>query len=70
MATLVINRSESKCAGCGLAAVWAEERHVTVPGYGSRKVGCGQFFTKLSTDYVGMEDLVRLCRPDLPWEHR
>jgi len=75
MATLIINIWESKCSACGGGAVIEEESHHTrLPGYSqdSERKGCGAQFDSVSSDYEGMEDIVRRRRPDLryikPWE--
>ena len=66
-ATLVINRSDSRCGNCGKAALPNEFYHETVPGWNEPTVGCRFDFTTTGTEYTGTEQreaVIRL-RPDL-----
>lgn len=61
MATLVINRSESRCHNCSLGrrldgAVPYENGHYTVAGYSDDvrgQPGCGEPWTAVTSDYAG-----------------
>ena len=73
MATLYINKSESRCGACNKGADFYEESHITLTGWAAvndRMKGCGAEFDSLSSDYSdwgGLYDELRLMRPDLPW---
>ena len=73
MATLYINKSESRCGACNKGADPYEESHITLVGWAAvndKMKGCGAEFTDLSTDYVnfpGLQDAIREMRPDLPY---
>jgi len=72
-ATLYINKSESRCGYCSGGCDPYEEYHITLLGwsaYNDKMDGCGALFTEVSSDYVGMPDLVKHIkemRPDLPY---
>jgi hypothetical protein len=73
MATLYINKSESRCGACDKGADPYEESHITLTGWfaiNDNMKGCGAEFDALSTDYVGfpgLEQEIQLMRPDLPY---
>ena len=73
MTTLYINKSESRCGACDGGADPYEESHITLLGWravNDKMKGCGAEFTDLSSDYVGMPNLVesiKAMRPDLPY---
>jgi hypothetical protein len=68
-ATLIVMRSSSKCAQCGLDADPDEIHHVAAPGDYYRRKGCGAKFTAITTDAVRLDDRWRAAlasmRPDL-----
>jgi len=67
-ATLIINRSSSKCSVCGKGADPNDKQHIKVLGYGDNLgEGCGVTWTHVRTDYVGphVEEATREMRPDL-----
>jgi len=66
MVTLIINRSDSRCGGCGASASPYEDAHVSRLGYTPGK-GCGEPWDSVSSDYFGMDDSIKAMRPDLPW---
>ncbi len=69
-ATLIVMRSSSKCAECGLGADPDETHHNTAPGNYYRQTPCGAKFTAITTDAVRLDDRWRAAlasmRPDLP----
>lgn len=69
-ATLIVMRSSSKCAQCGLDANPDEIHHVAAPADYYRRNGCGAKFTAITTDAVRLDDFWRAIltdmRPDLP----
>lgn len=68
MATLFINRSDSRCGDCRRPADLSAKAHDEVIGYVPGP-GCGATFTSVSSDYSGMgiEDAAKAARPDLPF---
>lgn len=73
MATLYINKSESRCGACNQGCDPYEESHITLLGWfatNDRMKGCGAVFDSVGSDYVGMPGLVEAIkdmRPDLPY---
>jgi len=73
MAVLYINKSESRCGDCNRGCDPYEESHITALGWyvwNDKIKGCGAEFTEVSSDYVGMAELVlsiKEMRPDLPY---
>jgi hypothetical protein len=73
MATLYINKSESRCGACDKGCDPYEESHITLLGwhaYNDKMQGCGAEFDSLSSDYYGwteLEEAIKEMRPDLPW---
>jgi hypothetical protein len=73
VATLYINKSESRCGNCGKGADPYEESHITLLGWfatNDKMHGCGAVFDMVDSDYVGMPGLVKSIkdmRPDLPY---
>jgi hypothetical protein len=71
MATLFVNKSESRCGACNGGADPTEESHITLTGWravNDRMQGCGVEFTDVSSDYVnfpGLYDAIKAMRPDL-----
>lgn len=66
MVRLIINRSDSRCGGCGKSADPHEDAHYRVLGYRPGE-GCGETFTSVSSDYFGMDEAIKSFRPDLPF---
>ena len=70
MATLYINRYDSRCGECGKAATPSSSRHDTVLGYWEdkdRPEPCMALFDSVASDYVGMKEKIQAIRPDLKW---
>lgn len=70
MATLYINKSDSRCGACSMGCDPYEESHITLLGWyatNDKMKGCGATFDSVSSDYIGFEDVVQDMRPDLPW---
>ncbi len=73
MATLYINKSESRCGACNKGADPYEESHLTIMGWSAindKMRGCGAIFDAVDSDYNFLGDLVEAIqemRPDLPW---
>ena len=73
MATLYINKSESRCGACNKGCDPYEESHITLLGWfatNDKMQGCGAIFDSLSTDYIGfpgLEEAIKEMRPDLPY---
>lgn len=73
MATLYINKSESRCGACNGGADPYEESHITLLGWAAindKMKGCGVEFDSVSSDYVGFPGLKQAIidmRPDLPY---
>ena len=71
MATLYINKSESRCGNCDKGCDPYEESHITLLGWSAvndNMKGCGATYDSVSSDYAGMPDLVKAIkemRPDL-----
>jgi hypothetical protein len=72
MATLYINKSESRCGACNGGADPYEESHITLLGWravNDKMKGCGAEFDSVSSDYVnfpGLDEAITEMRPDLP----
>lgn len=69
LATLYVNRSDSRCGWCGRSALPSDKRHETPCGY-DQAPGCGAEFISVSSDYFGASEMyVRIMsmRPDLPF---
>lgn len=72
MATLYINKSESRCGACNKGADPYEESHITLLGWfatNDKMQGCGVTFDSVSSDYYGFPGLmeeIQKMRPDLP----
>lgn len=64
---LFINRSDTQCGVCGHSADPRETSHLTRLGLGDDRRGCGVRWNAVSSDYVGMDDVVKDMRPDLPF---
>jgi len=73
MATLYINKSESRCGACGKGADPYEESHITLLGWfavNDKMKGCGATFDAVASDYFdfpGLKESIQKMRPDLPW---
>lgn len=73
MVTLYINKSESRCGGCGKGADPYEESHITLVGWAAvndKMKGCGADYTDVSSDYryfPGLAEAIQAMRPDLPY---
>lgn len=67
MANLIINHFNSRCGECGRAALPYESAHLTKPGYNYSGPGCGAVFTTVSSDYTGLDDIIKGMRPDLEY---
>lgn len=73
MATLFINRSDSRCGACNKGADPYEESHITLLGWhavNDNMKGCGAEYDSVSTDYYNSSDLIghiKDIRPDLPF---
>lgn len=69
LATLYINRSDSRCGWCNRSALPSDKRHETPCGY-DQHPGCGAEFASVSSDYFGAPEMyvrIRAMRPDLPF---
>jgi hypothetical protein len=67
MATLFINRNDSRCGACNRNADPFESAHLNETMYGE---GCGATYDAVSSDYSGVPGLyerIREMRPDLPF---
>jgi hypothetical protein len=64
LGTLIINRTDSRCGGCGRSADPNEAGHYTELGWHGPKAGCGMLFVRARSDYT---DITGSRRPDLPW---
>ena len=73
MATLYINRSDSRCGACNKGADPYEESHITLLGWyavNDNMKGCGAVFDSVSSDYNdfgSLYDRIEEIRPDLPF---
>lgn len=73
MATLFINKSDSRCGACNKGADPYEESHTTLMGWyavNDNMKGCGAEFDSVSSDYYDVGDLkesIMEMRPDLPY---
>jgi hypothetical protein len=73
MATLYINKSESRCGACNKGCDPNEESHITLLGWAAvndKMQGCGAEYTAVSSDYYGfpgLEEAIKEMRPDLPY---
>ncbi len=73
MATLFINKSESRCGECNKGCDPYEESHITLLGWhavNDNMKGCGAIFTEVSSDYInfpGLDVAIQEMRPDLPF---
>ena len=73
MATLYINKSESRCGACDGGCDPHETAHLTLLGWAAindRMKGCGAEFDSVSSDYVGfpgLKEAIIEMRPDLPY---
>lgn len=67
-ATLVINRSDSYCDGCGKPTLPQRTHHTDISGWTPKPGGgCGARFTATRSDYRGITaDELKDVRPDLP----
>ncbi|MFD9763217.1 hypothetical protein ACFWXI_06690 [[Kitasatospora] papulosa] len=67
-ATLVINRSDSYCDGCGKPTLPKRTHHTDISGWTPKPGGgCGARFTATRSDYRGITaDDLKDVRPDLP----
>ena len=68
MATLIINRSDSRCGACNKGAYPQQTHHIDVAGWTpQRGGGCGAEFTEMTSDYIGLqqEQAMMSLRPDL-----
>lgn len=67
-ATLVINRSDSYCDGCGKPTLYRHTHHTDISGWTPHTGGgCGARFTAMRSDYRGITaDQLKDLRPDLP----
>lgn len=70
--TLVVDRSHSTCNACGRGASPYEAAHLSVLSWSDEeraKPGCGIAWTKVASNYVGlnMKDRCAEMRPDLEW---
>jgi hypothetical protein len=76
VATLYINRSDSRCGACDKGADPYEESHITLTGWfavNDNMKGCGAVYDSVSTDYFNSKDLIgdiKDIRPDLPYIER
>jgi len=68
MATLYVNRNDSRCGECGKSAMPYQTVHDERFGYNPGP-GCGAVFTQIDSDYVGiyMQEWAEKNRPDLEW---
>ncbi|MCX4601186.1 hypothetical protein OG402_11875 [Streptomyces anulatus] len=67
-ATLVINRNDSYCDGCGKPTLHRNTHHTDISGWTPRPgEGCGARFTATRSDYRGITAAdLKDVRPDLP----
>lgn len=68
LATLIINRTDSRCGNCGKPVLMQASRHRDVSGWTPKPGGgCGARFVDTASDYpiIGPDEL-RAARPDLP----
>ncbi|MEW2071976.1 hypothetical protein [Streptomyces sp. NPDC007346] len=67
-ATLVINRNDSYCDGCGKPTLPQRTHHTDISGWTPKPGGgCGAQFTAMRSDYGGITvDELKDVRPDLP----
>lgn len=57
MVNIVINRSDSRCEGCGKSASMYEEGHYIILGYvDNGQPGCGMKWTGVTSDYIMMAE--------------
>ncbi len=65
--TLIINRVDSKCGGCGRSADPKELTHEHVLGYNPGP-GCRERFVLMTSEYgPNMREACERLRPDLAW---
>jgi hypothetical protein len=66
---LIVDRSRSYCAECGLGADPYETQHTTVLGASAPpdSVGCGVQWTHITSNDAGMEMALKGMRPDLTY---
>jgi hypothetical protein len=66
-ATLLINRSDSKCFNCDKGARPSDKSHDEAIGWDGREPGCGIVWQYVSSEYGDMVEDVRDMRPDLTY---
>ncbi len=68
MATLIINRNDSRCGECKRGANPDEKTHDTVLGFNpDGEKGCGVEWDEVASFYTDMKKRVMEMRPDLKW---
>lgn len=71
-ATLIIDRSDTRCSNCRKSVSPYAETHETNLGYGpiNGTPGCGAKFIATASGYVGpgISERIKEMRPDLPFE--
>lgn len=70
MATLIVNRSDSRCGECGRGADPHQLRHDQVLGYytdENRPEPCMALFDSIRSDYSDLKVALTAMRPDLRW---
>ncbi|MER7046758.1 hypothetical protein [Streptomyces jumonjinensis] len=65
-ATLLVDRSTSRCSNCGKGAFPQDSHHTRISGY-SAKAPCGAKFVAIKSEHsLVTPDRLRGIRPDLP----
>jgi hypothetical protein len=70
MTLLIIDRVESMCDACGVNCDPHEKSHKTNLGWSPEvraQPGCGAVYTQVTSNYIGMDDVIKAMRPDLEW---